>query len=73
MGDEKIVPWGGVTRLDLSPERVLTKAVELDLEGVVIAGWTKDGQEYFATTYADGGDVLWLIEKFKKALLEYDQ
>lgn len=28
-----------------------------------------EGQFYFASTYADGCDVLWLLEKAKLALL----
>lgn len=58
-----------VTKLDLPPDRVLEAAVG-ELEGVVILGYTKDGQDYFASTYADGGTVLWLMERAKMALLE---
>jgi len=40
------------------------------MEGVVIMGWDKDGEEYFASSYADGGTVLWLAERMKKLLME---
>jgi hypothetical protein len=70
----KIIPFTGITKLDLPPERVLEKAGGKELEGVVIMGFTKDGEEYFASSYADGGTVLWLIERCKAILLAaYDE
>jgi hypothetical protein len=53
----------------LSAERVLTKAIEADLATVVVVGWTQDGNIYFASTTADGGDILWLFEQSKQMLL----
>ena len=67
----KVVDIGCITRLDLSPDRVLDAAVG-ELDGVVILGYKKDGSEYFASSYADGGDVLWLLGRLKKQLLEVD-
>ena len=63
-----VIPLNNVTRLDLPPDRVLDGA-KGQLEGLVILGYDKDGEQYFASTYADGGDVLWLLEKCKQALL----
>ena len=68
----KVINFTGVTRLDLPLDRVLDAAKET-LEGVVIMGWTTDGEEYFASTYSDGGTVLWLVERMKKMLLEVDK
>ena len=65
----KVIPFTGITRLDISPDRVLQGAVG-KLEGVVIMGWDTEGNEYFASSYADGGTVLWLAERMKKMLLE---
>jgi hypothetical protein len=65
----KIIDFNGITRLDLSAERVLTKAIEADLATVVVVGWTQDGNIYFASTTADGGDILWLFEQSKQMLL----
>lgn len=59
-----------VTKLDLPPERVIARAGEADLEGVVIIGWKRDGDFYFASSYADGGDVIFLCEMAKKKLLD---
>lgn len=65
-----VVSFDGVTRLDIDPERILESA-KGRLSGVVIVGYTKDGdEEYFASSIADGADVLWLLERSKKALLE---
>ena len=64
----KVIVLNNVTRLNLPVDRVLEAAKE-QLEGVILIGYTKEGEEYFASTYADGGDVLCLIERFKKQLL----
>lgn len=66
MGD--VIPLGGITRLELPVNRVLDSAKD-KLEGVVLMGYDKDGGYYFASTYADGSEVLWLLEKLKKTLL----
>jgi hypothetical protein len=66
MGD--VINLRGVTYLDLPVDRVLESA-KSGLDGVVLIGWDKEGSFYFASTYADGGDVIWLIEKAKLALL----
>ena len=58
-----------ITRLDSDPDRVLTKALG-HCESVVILGYDKQGDEYFASSLADGGEVLWLLERLKKQLLE---
>lgn len=63
-----VIQFRGITRLNLDPDVVLenTKGT---LEGFVICGYDKEGNEYFASTYADGGDVLWLLERMKLRLL----
>ena len=65
----KVIPFKGITKLDLDPDTILENN-KGKLEGVVIMGWDKDGREVFASSYADGGTVLWLVERLKKALLE---
>jgi hypothetical protein len=64
-----VVRFTGITKLDIPADHVIESALG-KLEGVVILGYDKDGQEYFASSYADGGDMLWLLERAKKALLE---
>jgi hypothetical protein len=65
----QVIPIGCVTRLDLPVDTVLDAARE-QLDSVVLCGYTKDGEEYFASTIADGGDVLWLLERCKTLLLK---
>jgi hypothetical protein len=59
-----------VTCLDLPAERVLANAPEL--EGVVILGYLPNGEEYFASSFANGPDVLWLLERLKAQLLHVE-
>jgi hypothetical protein len=65
----EVVNLDQVTSLDLPADRILESAIG-QLEGVIIAGYDKEGEEYFASSYADGGDALWLVERFKLKLLE---
>jgi hypothetical protein len=37
---------------------------------VLVVGFRNDGSEYFASSIADGGTCIWLIERAKKKLLE---
>lgn len=60
-----------VTRIDLDPDRTLAN-LEGKLKGFVIAGYDTDGNEFFSSTYADGGDALWLMERCKLALLNQE-
>jgi len=63
-----VILFNGITRLDLDPDMVLENS-KGKLEGVILIGYDKEGEEYFASTYADGGDVLWLLERMKLRLL----
>lgn len=58
-----------VTTLDLDSNRVLQSALDAGVTSAVVMGYDKDGQFYFASSKADGGDVLWLIETAKLKLL----
>ncbi len=69
MENDNVIPLGNITRLDLPVDRVLDAAKEDISERVVVLGWDKDGELYFASSFADGGDVMWLLEKAKLALL----
>lgn len=66
----KIIPLGNITSLDLPTERVLDQAKGHCSDGVVILGFDDDGDFYFASSIADGGSVIWLLELAKKRLLE---
>ena len=62
----------GETRLDLDPDTVLTAAVG-KLNEVVIAGYESDGSFYFASSQADGPEVLWLLAQAQRRLLEISE
>jgi len=63
-----IIDFTGETRLDLDADRAL-EGWQGKLDGFVMAGWGKDGKAYFSSTYANGGDALWLLELCKIELL----
>ena len=65
-----VIPLGNVTKLDLPTNRILEQAKGTCSDGVVIMGYDDDGELYFASSIADGGSVLWLMEQCKLALLE---
>ena len=66
----EVVLLEGVTSLDIPSERVLESAITVGLNDAIVIGWDKDGELYFASSIADGADVLWLLEKAKKELLD---
>jgi len=64
-----IINLGGVTQLDLPPDRILENN-KGQLETVLILGFDKDGDFISATNKADGGEVLWLLELCKHRLMQ---
>jgi hypothetical protein len=69
MNGKNVVRFPGVTRLDIDPDQVLQKAIG-KVQGVVVAGYDEDGEEYFASSYGSVAETLFLLERFKKYLLE---
>ena len=67
----KVIPFGGITKLDLDPDLIFENN-KGKFEGMVILGWDKEGNERFVGTYADGGTVLWLLERCKNKLIAGD-
>lgn len=65
-----IIDLNVVTKLDLPPEKVLNKALAAGLTEVVVIGLDPSGNFWFASSKADGGDVLWHLEIAKKRLLD---
>lgn len=69
----KIIPFSGITRLDLNPDDILESA-KGKLEGVIVIGFEKEGGGFYgASSYADGGTALWLLELCKQKLMEAGQ
>lgn len=65
----KIIPIGNLTRLDGDPDKILKAAIG-ELDGVVITGFDKDGEVWAASSYADGGTVMWLLEACKNKMMD---
>lgn len=70
-GFENVVDIGGTTSLDFDPAQVLARSAEIGLQSVVVIGYDADGEEFFMSSMADGGDALWLLERCKSALLSH--
>lgn len=66
----EVVDFPGVTRLPTDPYRIIKRACQAELTSVVILGFDKDGNEFFAASDADGGTVLWHLERAKLKLLQ---
>jgi hypothetical protein len=66
MGD--VVDLPVITTLDLDPDRLLQKAIG-QMQRVLIIGIDKDGEEYFASSVADGGTAIWDMERAKFKLM----
>ena len=64
-----VVPFSGPTRLDTPAARVLTTASDASLQTAIVIGWDSTGEFYFASSAADGAEVLWLIELAKIKLM----
>lgn len=58
-----------ISRLDTPSDRLLEAAIG-KVDDVLILGYDKDGELYFASSKADGGACLWLMELAKKQLLD---
>lgn len=66
---DNVVNFPGITTLDMDPERILEGARKANLSDIVILGYDQAGDEWFASSVADGAQVLWLLERLKLQLL----
>lgn len=65
----EVVELGVITTLSIPCEKVLAKASELQFDRVIVIGVTKDGDEFFSSSEADGGCILWDMERAKHKLM----
>lgn len=63
----EVVSFRGVTSLDLDPDQVLENN-KGEFKHVVILGYDHDDKFIFASSMADGGDVVWMLELAKLKL-----
>jgi hypothetical protein len=67
--NSNVVPLRCITVLDIEADDVLRGALGR-LDAVVIAGYEKDGEVYFASSLGSNADTAWLLDQFKAMLLE---
>lgn len=66
---ENVVKLDTPTRYDRKPAEILKSAYDEGLTDVIVIGFDKDGQEYFAASNSDGAEAVWLLERTKLKLL----
>lgn len=59
-----------MTTLDIPVENVLDGAKEMELKKVLVIGINKDDELYAAASFSDAADMIWMMEKVKKYILE---
>lgn len=67
-GDSNVSQMNNISTMPLLPDQILCEAVD-ELETVVVLGYDREGDEYFASNISDGPEVVWLLERSKIALL----
>lgn len=67
---DKVINLGAITRIDSPIVEVLDGAKGIITGGVVVLGFDSNGAVYSASSIADGGEIMWLLEVLKKRLLE---
>ncbi len=69
MPGDNVVALDTVTTLSLSPNKVLTSAMEFGLATVAIVGMDRDGEFYFASSESDCMEVNFLLDAGKDLLM----
>jgi hypothetical protein len=69
MSADNVVPFPGSTTLPVPARQTLESAIDADLDEVLVIGW-QGNDLYFAGNTSDTREILWLLEKAKKWLLE---
>ena len=71
--DNKVVPFTGITTVDVPPEKVLESAKEWGMEYCLIIGNDKDNDLCFGGNTSDKLKMLMLLERAKQLLMQtYD-
>lgn len=58
-----VEPLDNITRLNLNPTHVLAQAHGAGLKNVVVVGEMENGDEYFASSVADGALSMYLLQR----------
>ena len=65
----EVLPFTGLTTLDIDPRQTLESAIAAGLTEVVICGFDADGNEYFASSVADAGAAGFHLDRAKWNLM----
>jgi len=65
----ELISFRGITKHDINPDMMLENT-KGKLQHVVIMGVDHDGEYHFASSMADGGDILWMMEELKHRLFD---
>lgn len=63
-----VLKFTGITFIDMPPDVILEGALG-KLESVIVLGYANDGEEYFASSMADGADALWHLQRAAHKLI----
>jgi len=53
-----VISFTGATKIDCTVDQVLDNIPRDDLQSVFVMGFDKDGDPFFASSNADGGEVM---------------
>ena len=68
--NDNVVPFDGVTSMDIDPIRALEGAANNNLQSVVVIGWDDEGRLSITMSHPDKAQVLYLIESAKALLFQ---
>ena len=65
-----ILHFNGFTKCWIPPDKILKDALDEGMQEVIVIGYTKKDEFYFAASNPDAADNLWLLKSMEKTLLE---
>lgn len=65
----EIIRFPGVSRLDLNPNVILEEALKKGLQSAVVIGFDGEGEDFFSSSVADAGDVLYFLRRAEHRLM----
>lgn len=69
MSGDNVVQWPGITNADITPDYLMDKAREWDMEHCLVIGHTESGELRFGGTTCDTAGVLLLLERARISLM----
>jgi hypothetical protein len=66
---DNVTDFPGVSRITTPVPKILATAAGAKLQDVVVVGWRENGEMYFASSNANGAEVLWLLRQAEHELI----